>query len=221
MRGAAMTSWTAAARTVVMVSRHYFGEAPADWSGSPLVGFSPWDGPADHVVDPGVAEFLAAGDNPVLVYLGTSATTGAGETLASIAHGLDRLGLRSLLLVGHAGNVEPVAGRDGVFVFAPVAQLLPRCRVAVVSGAMGTLAAALTAGVPVVVVPQLFDQLWHGARVEALGVGLLVRRPSRVADAVARIEADPSYRGRAKTLGAKLAREDGAGALVEAVEAVV
>ena len=89
------------------------------------------------------------------------------------------------------------------------------------SGALGTLGAALRAGVPVVVLPQLFDQLWHGRRVEKLGVGIMVTRPSRVASAVTKVLADPRTRERARELAARLRGEDGAAALVAAVEATI
>ena len=98
--------------------------------------------------------------------------------------------------------------------------LLPRARVAVVSGALGGVAAALTAGVPVVVVPQLFDQIWHGQRVEDLGLGRLVRKPAGVAAAVAELAADPSATERSRAFAARLAGEDGAGALADAAEAL-
>jgi UDP:flavonoid glycosyltransferase YjiC (YdhE family) len=91
----------------------------------------------------------------------------------------------------------------------------------VVSGALGTLSAALSAGVPVVVLPQLFDQLWHGRRVEKLGVGIMVTRPSQVRSAVAQLLSDPDYGRRARELGAKLRTEDGAAVLVDAVEATI
>lgn len=83
------------------------------------------------------------------------------------------------------------------------------------------MAAALTAGLPVVVLPQLFDQLWHGRRVEELGVGILVTRPEKVAAAVARVVRDPRYGERARELAESLRHEDGAGALVAAVDATI
>jgi sterol 3beta-glucosyltransferase len=106
-------------------------------------------------------------------------------------------------------------------VFAPLARVLPRFRVAVVSGALGTLGATLAAGVPVVVVPQLFDRVWHGGRVEELGVGVMAVRAQHVAAAVARVDADPQYRRRAQELATQMANEDGAGSLVDAVESAV
>ena len=72
-----------------------------------------------------------------------------------------------------------------------------------------------------VVLPQLFDQLWHGRRVEELGVGLMVRKPADVADAVARVAGDPEFASRARVLADAMASEDGGGALVDAVESVV
>jgi len=211
-------AWTERSRTVVLVSRHYFGDEPADWEDWRLEGFSSWSGPSHQPLDERVAEYLDAGDPPVLVCLGTSAAAGAGPAFATIADGLQSQGRRSLLLVGEASNLRHLRAHRGAFEFAPVPMVVGRCAAAVVSGALGTLAAALTAGVPVVVLPQLFDQLWHGRRVEQLGVGLMVTRPSRVPGAVAALLADPSYTERARALGAELAAEDGAAALVDVVE---
>lgn len=221
LRGNSVHAWTAADRTVMLLSPHYFGDGPADWPPISWAGFSHWNGPASHDRDPAVDTFLDAGEPPVLVTLGTSGASGAGDRFAAIASALDDQGLRSLLLVGDPANLAPVAGRDGAHVFAPLSQVLPRCRAAVVSGALGTLAAVLAAGLPVVVVPQLFDQVWHGGQVERLGVGLLARRTRDVAGAVARIEADPAYRRRAREMARAMAEEDGPGGLVAAVESLL
>jgi UDP:flavonoid glycosyltransferase YjiC (YdhE family) len=221
LRGTALLSWTAARRTVVLVSRHYFGDEPDDWPHWRLVGFSSWSGPSGEPIDARVGEFIDAGDAPVLVCLGTSAATGAAQTFAAIAHGLGQRGLRPLLFVGDESNLAHVRDAPGAFKFVPVPAVVGRCAAAVVSGALGTLAAALTAGVPVVVLPQLFDQLWHGRRVEQLGVGIMVTRPTKVADAVARLLDDPSYSERARALAGKLSTEDGAAALVDATEATI
>jgi UDP:flavonoid glycosyltransferase YjiC (YdhE family) len=222
LRSNALLGWQSAARTVMLVSTHYFGDAPPDWPPLTWGGFSAWPGPVGaRDLDPAVDEFIDAGEPPVLVTLGSSAATGAGRAFATMAKGLDALGLRSLLLVGNADNLGALQSRPGVFVFAPVARVLPRCRVAVVSGALGTLAAALSAGVPVVVAPQVFDQVWHAGRVEALGVGIGVWRARDVAGAVARILADPGYTERARALAAAMAGEDGATALADAAESVL
>ena len=85
LHGTALLSWTASARTVVLVSRHYFGDEPGDWTDWHLAGFSAWPGPAgQQVVDGRVDEFIAANDPPVLVCLGTSAAAGAGRAFATM-----------------------------------------------------------------------------------------------------------------------------------------
>lgn len=221
LKGNAAYAWIEADTTVVLTSRHYFGRSADDWPPVRWGGFAVWTGPDGQVLDPELDKYVDAGDPPVLVTLGTSAATNAGTQFARIAADLDGLGLRSVLLVGHATNLGPVADRPGAVTFAPITQLLPRCRVAVVSGALGGVAAALMAGVPVVVHPQLFDQVWHGRRVEELGVGLMARRDHQVARAVRTIVDDPGYAARARALAAQMASEDGVAATVDAVEALV
>jgi sterol 3beta-glucosyltransferase len=221
LRGNVLTSWMDADRTVLLVSRHYYPEDGPAELGVAWGGFSHWAGPADQEPDPEVAEYLAAGDPPVLVTLGTSAATNAGDQFAAIASGLDDLGLRSLLLVGSPDNMAAVADRDGAFVFAPLSQVLAGCRLAVISGSLGTTGAALATGVPVVVVPQLFDQVWHGERAQKLGVGEMVFRTREVVAAVARVDGDPAYRERAGSLAAAMLGDDGAVALADAVESML
>jgi UDP:flavonoid glycosyltransferase YjiC (YdhE family) len=106
-------------------------------------------------------------------------------------------------------------------VFAPLAPVLARCQAAVISGSLGTMAATLAAGVPVVVAPQLLDQGWHGQQGERLGIGTLARRVRDVPRAVARIEGGPTYRERTQILARQLAVEDGPGALADAVDSVL
>lgn len=221
LRGVALVAWMSAARTVVLVSRQYYGSGAPDWPPVTWGGFSLWDGPAGDIAASPADAFVEDGDPPVLVTLGTSAASGAGEQFRAIADGLDALGLRSLLLVGDERNLASLAGRAGAFVFAPLKRLVPRCRVAVVSGALGALATALCAGVPVVVVPQLFDQVWHGRRVEELGVGIMAKKPGDVVRAVARIDADDAYRESARSLATAMASENGATALADATESVL
>ena len=152
--------------------------------------------------------------------LGTSAAT-AGEKFARIAEALDAAGLRSVLLVGHERNLEPVGSHPAAVTFAPLTTLLPRCSVAVVSGALGGLAAALAAGVPVVVYPQLVDQVWHGRRVAELGVGLPARRVNDIGPAVVRVATDPTFTKRAQALAARMAGEDAPGTVLDAVERLI
>src|SRR5262249_56061237 len=55
--------------------------------------------------------------------------------------------------------------------FAPFRQLLPLCAALVHHGGVGTVAKALAAGTPQLVLPFAFDQADNAARVQRLGVG--------------------------------------------------
>jgi rhamnosyltransferase subunit B len=218
--GNAGWAWTEADTTVVLVSPAYYGEAAPDWPPVVWGGFSIWEGPSGVGIDRELDEYVADGDPPVLVSLGTSAATGAGEQFAEISAGLAACDRRTILLVGDIANLETVAGHPAARLFAPMHLLLPRCRAAVVSGALGGVAAALTAGVPVVVYPRLFDQLWHARRVEELGVGRMARTPRQVVRAVCEITDDPAYAERARALAARMRNEDGARVLAQCAVAL-
>lgn len=220
LRGNAGWAWTEADATVILASPHYFGAGAPDWPPVTWGGFSIWPDTAQPL-DPELSAYVKAGPPPVVVTLGSSAASGAGEKFAHIAADLDAAGLRSILLVGHERNLESVASHPAAVTFAPLTTLLPRCSVAVVSGALGGLAAALAAGVPVVVHPQLVDQSWHARRVAELEVGLPARRTKDIGPTAARVAADPTFTERAQALAARMADEDAPGAVVDTVQQLI
>jgi UDP:flavonoid glycosyltransferase YjiC (YdhE family) len=69
--------------------------------------------------------------------------------------------------------------------YIPLSLLLPHCDLVVTNGGSGTLAAALTHGLPVVVVPLQADQPANAARSAALGLGRVVA-PADLTPEVAR-----------------------------------
>jgi UDP:flavonoid glycosyltransferase YjiC (YdhE family) len=217
--GAAVSAYLDAAETVVLASPHYAPPAD-DWPPVTMAGFSVWDGPADAEVPAELDAYVDAGDPPVLVTLGTSAATDAAERFARIRADLAARGLRSIVLAGNEANAAALAGEAGVAAFAPLTALLPRCCAVVVSGAYGSVAAAVTAGIPTVVHPQLWDQFWHGRQVRTLGVGALARAVGQVADRVESILSD-DVRAKARDLAASMAGEDGVGVAVDAIERAI
>lgn len=217
--GSAVSGYLDADALVLLTSSRYAPPAP-DWPPLEIAGFSVWDGPADAAVPDHLEAFLDAGDPPVLVTLGTSAATNAGERFRRIRDDLASLGLRSLILAGNEQNAAALDGVAGVAAFAPLTALAPRCCAAVVSGALGSVAASLQAGLPTVVHPQLWDQFWHGRQVRRLGVGDLARRTASVASTVADLIDSPAPAA-ARRLAAAMADEDGPGVAVDAVERVL
>ena len=100
--------------------------------------------------------------------------------------------------------------------------LLARCSAVVTTGGMGTVMAALTAGVPLVVVPTTWDKPANARRVVDAGVGVRLspRRctPERLRAAVEDVLGDPGYGARARASATWLnaaAGPAGAASLIE------
>lgn len=207
---------------MAMVSPRYYPPA-SDWAEDyPFVGFTHWTGSGDDL-SPDVTEFLRAGDPPVLVCLGTSAASAAPEVFDHAARALDELGLRGMYLASNEAIAARLRDRPGVWPFVPLGPVLPHVRAVVHSGAHGTNSLVLAAGKPSVVVPVLFDQLWHARRHEQLGTGCRVRgtvTTAKLRTAIAAVVADDTG-ARALAFAALLATEDGAARACDRVEAVL
>ncbi|HEX9644907.1 MAG TPA: glycosyltransferase [Acidimicrobiia bacterium] len=221
MRGNMMLAWTHATHTAVLSSPLYTPPQP-DWlQPIDVTGFTIWPGPSGSSVPDDVAAFLAAGEPPVLVTFGTSSATIAAPMLRDVAEALRRRGQRGLFLAGTAVTAAELDGLDGVFEFAPLALVLSQCVGVVHQGGHGTVAAALTAGLPAVAVPMGFDQVVHGRRLTELGVGAMVgHRGDRVAAIVEALDLIlcPQVRAAARHLGERLAEEDGVSTAADLIE---
>ena len=60
------------------------------------------------------------------------------------------------------------------FSYLPFSQILPRCAAITYHGGIGTMAQAIKAGIPHLVVPNSHDQPDNGCRIERLGLGFCV-----------------------------------------------
>jgi sterol 3beta-glucosyltransferase len=198
---------------------------PADWPAElEVVGYwwpepgSPWRAP------PELVDFLSAGPPPV--YVGFGSVVSEGDRLTElIASALRRTGLRGVVQAGWAGLSGVRTENDDLITIgeAPHDWLFPRMAALVHHAGNGTTAAGLRAGVPAVPVPMLADQPFWAARLSALGAGPDPIAPRRLTDArlAAAVRAavyEPSYTRRARALAAELATEDGAGAVLRAVD---
>lgn len=219
-RGAATSAWTEADRTVLLASQRWFGPSPDDWPAYAWGGFTAWSPPGASL-DDAVLQYLHEGKPPILVTLGTSAASEAAPRFRQLREDLLRIGERPLLLTGSTVELGDLAGAPGVFEFAPVDLVTPHCAAAVISGALGGLAATARAGLPTVVHPQLFDQVWNAGQAERLGIGLHARATKRVPGAVQRVLSEPGFARRARELAAAMEGEDGASACADVVEALV
>jgi UDP:flavonoid glycosyltransferase YjiC (YdhE family) len=200
---------------------------PADWDARQCVtGYWALPAPTEYQPPPALAEFLAAGPPPV--YLGFGSLL-LGRDPAGVTRTLvDALGGRRAVLFRGWGDVDDSALPATIFATdaVPHSWLFPRVAAVVTHGGAGTVAAALRAGVPPVVVPFFGDQRLWGAQVQRLGVGPPpIPRAALTAPALARaIEhalSDGAMRERAAALGAQLRAEKGAHVAAELIARIV
>lgn len=189
---------------------------PRDWPAwHHLTGFWLLEEQAREPLPPGVEAFLQAGPPPVYIGFGSMSHRDPHGWAQRVLQALRRLGVRAILARGWAGLEADRLPPEVLLVDeVPHLALFPRVRAVVHHGGIGTVAAALWAGVPQVVVPHFADQPFWAARLHRLGVappplppGRLT--PERLAEALAQALEDPTLRERAARLQRRIRREEG------------
>ena len=142
-----------------------------------------WDG---HVFIPGfffletegetlpeeVEQFLAAGKEPVAVTFSSMPLSQPERFLEKLRTALRETGTRAVFLTGNSGIA---CESDDLICFvkaAPHAALFPRVKGVIHHGGIGTMAAALRAGKPQMIVPFSVDQPFWAKRLHRLGYSL-------------------------------------------------
>lgn len=200
-----------------------FVDRPSDWpTNAQLSGFCTGR-LATAAVPPEVEDFLVNGDPPILVTFGSAPSSTSADRFAAIAAVLDKRGLRGLFLVGREDLIAgPLRDRAGVATFAPLAEVLPRCRAAIHAGGYGTTAEVLRAGVPSVVIPFMSDQLWYARRTAAIGAGVVLPwRRHRDLDQVIDQVLAPDMFSTTQRLGATFQAQDGVATTCDALEGLL
>ena len=161
-----------------------------------------------------------------LVLVGLSSTVMRQEGLLQrIADALAQLPVQGLVTTGPAVDPALITAAPNVTVTRWVrhADVLPDCSVVITHGGHGTVMKALTAGVPLLVVPLGRDQPDNAARVAAAGAGIRLRKNASVRalrTATAQVIEDPRYRAAAGRMAARLAAERDGNLVVDELERV-
>jgi UDP:flavonoid glycosyltransferase YjiC (YdhE family) len=195
-----------------------------DWPASTVqTGFVFFDQhPQDIELSRELREFLDAGDPPIVFTLGSGAVVYPGTFYRESIEAVRRLGRRAILLVG--GNAPQERLPEGVvaFDYAPYSELLPRAACIVHSGGSGTVAQALRAGRPQLVMPFVFDQPDNAVRCERIGAGRFIARSQYTAERATvelqQLLDSPRYAQRAADLAEQLRAEDGVRLACDALE---
>jgi MGT family glycosyltransferase len=189
------------------------------------VGPCPWDKPRTDPPTPWLAE-IPADRSLVYVTEGTMHSKPA-ILLKAALQGLASLPVQVVATTGrhrHPGalGLGPIPPNARVERFVPQSDLLPRARVVVTTGGTGTVLAALSAGVPLVVVPTAWDQPENAWRVAEAGAGIRLTprqcTPDGIRNAVGRVLHEDSFRKNARRLKDDFAGYGGAAQAADLLE---
>lgn len=152
------------------------------------------------------------GSTDPLVYVSFgSAAAGNGffpGTYREAADALRDLPIRVLMTLGTEVEPEdlgPVPANVHVEPWVPQGAVMAHAAAMVGHGGSGSTLAALTAGIPLAVLPLFADQPENAQRVSDLGAGLQVGNTAALADAVGELLEDPFYRLNARSVAAEIA----------------
>jgi UDP:flavonoid glycosyltransferase YjiC (YdhE family) len=196
-----------------------------DWPPNTVIcGFPRYDGPPpDPATQATLNAFLAAGEPPLVFALGSSAVLVADDFWRHAIAAARLLGRRALLVTGappeELGALPPSVG---VFRYLPYSSVFPRACAIVHPGGIGTLAQALAAGRPQLVVPVAFDQPDNARRAVALGAARSIPfrkvTAATLARELRRLLENPGHAGAAtsaaRAIGAENAAERACDALL-------
>jgi len=196
-----------------------------DWPDNVRICGAPvYDGVAADAARDELERFLAEGERPIVFALGSSAVWIAGDFWQKAAAAARELGRRAILVTGPATPDNLPAGVRA-FAYLPYSSVFPRAAAVVHQAGIGTLAQAMRAGRPQLILPVAFDQPDNARRAAALGVGRVA--PFRkvtarlLASELATLLDAASYAREAHALAEALTDTDGARRAAEELIAIV
>ncbi len=195
-------------------------EPQPDWpANTVLTGFARYEGPpADARLKEELDAFLAGGEAPIVFALGSSVVMIAGDFWAKATAASLRLGRRAILLTG-TPLAQALPRSVKAFDYLPYSEVFPQAAAIVHQGGIGTLAQALAAGRPQLIVPVAFDQPDNARRAADLGLARSIPRHKITAANLARelkaLLAEPGYAASARKAAGGL--DGGAGRAADAL----
>jgi UDP:flavonoid glycosyltransferase YjiC (YdhE family) len=182
--------WWHSPQRVLGLFPEWFAPPQPDWPPQTrLTGFPLFDD-GEQELPAAVGDFLAGGSPPIVFTPGSAMRHGRAF-FAESATACTSLGRRGILLTRFREQVPDNLPKEvRHFDYLPLSQVLPHAAALVSHGGIGTVAQALAAGVPQLVMPMAFDQFPNAARLEGLGVARTLSASAYRAGAVARALTD-------------------------------
>jgi len=152
--------------------------------------------------------FLESGDAPLVFTAGTAMRHGSDffETAIKVCQSLKK---RAILLTRQTDQLpsnlpENILHQD----FVKLSQLLPYASAFIYHGGIGSLAQAVAAGIPQLIMPMSQDQPDNAARIQRLGLGETIRpqdfKPKKVTATLKNLLSDPEIHTRCKEFAGKI-----------------
>jgi UDP:flavonoid glycosyltransferase YjiC (YdhE family) len=218
--------WWNSPQRVLLAYPGWYAAPQTDWPSQAFqVGFPLADRFGDLAeLDPAVTAFLEAGEPPLAFTYGSAMVRAQGffRTALDLC---SQSGRRGIFLAPQSGQVPSNLPPEVLHVpYAPFSRLLPRCAALIHHGGIGTVAQALAAGCPQLVVPVAFDHFDEARRLRRLGVGLSMSgrsfTPAQAEREVQRLLTDPNVARACSDAKALMNKENGVSAACDAVEAL-
>ena len=191
---------------------------PTDWgSHISVAGFCFLPSPLDYSPEPVLAEFLAAGPEPIYIGFGSIVIDDPEGMTSLVFEAIRRTGQRALVSQGWAGlGAGSDSQRRDVLLIGNVPHdwIFPRVSCVVHHGGAGTTAAGIAAGKPTIIVPFFGDQPFWGSMIARAGAGPAPipknkLSAKRLAEAITEA-LQPAVTERAFQLSQQIALENGA-----------
>ncbi len=177
--------WIHSPQAGVALFPAWFAAAPGDWPAQVRqAGFPLYDGDMAQGLEEALADFLDAGEPPIVFTPGSAMAHGHGFFRAAV-RSCAELGRRGVLLTPDASQMP--AGLPSFVhhcTYAPFGRLLPCAAALVHHGGIGSCAQALRAAIPQLLTPMGFDQFDNAMRLAFLGTGASVPRQDRQFDSM-------------------------------------
>ena len=168
----------------------------------------------------GLEAWLAAGDTPVYMGFGSIPIPDQAKLIRALQGVLAE---KRVVLAAGWSILKDLPAHPHLFVVKYVNHewLLPRCSAAIIHGGIGTIAAVLRSGRPLIVVSILADQPINGQMIEQKGLGFHIPfkqlSPEKLLQAIRAAE-DPLIIKNCAAASASIRAEDGVGKAVSLIE---
>ena len=195
-----------------------------DWANNTVVtGFTFDDRDLDKAeLTPELQQFLNAGDPPIVFTLGSVAVLNPGTFYQESIKAATQLNRRAVLLTGK-NSLRDRPPKDIIALdYAPYSKIFPHACAIVHQGGIGTIAQALKASCPTLIVPYIGDQPDNAARVKRLKISRTIVRDkysaSRITKELSELLGNSSYATKAARIGEIVRAENGVKTACDAIE---